>query len=57
MDKTDTIEVNFAELRWIRAALIYARAKFRGQEDNDSKEAYKAVNDLIGKIDKAEKGN
>ena len=57
MDKTYTIEVNFDELRWIRAALISARAKVRGQEDNDSKEAYKAMNDLIGKIDKAEKGN
>ena len=57
MDKTYTIEVNFDELRWIRAALISARAKVRGQEDNDSKEAYKAMNDLIDKIDKAEKGN
>lgn len=57
MDKTYTIEVNFDELRWIRAALVSARAKVREQEDNDSKEAYKAMNDLIGKIDKAEKEN
>ena len=57
MDKTYTIEVNFDELRWIRTALISARAKVRTQEDNDSKEAYKSMNNLISKIDEAEKGN